>query len=164
MYTNLDDLITNSGKSLEIKRAIAVKQDIANKQRKDIASILEVSLGYISKWRLIYDEYGVDGLISTHQGGSSRAFLTLEKRSVVIAYIKSHELFSLADLVKYLKEVFEVKYKSMQSYYDLLHEANMSWHKSQKTNPRRDESKVLQRREEIKKNSVKRRKPSKRVK
>ena len=73
-------------------------------------------------------------------------------------------MFSLADLVKYLKEVFEVEYKSMQSYYDLLHESNMSWHKSQKTNPRRDENQVLQRREEIKKNSVKRRKPSKKVK
>ena len=163
MYTDLDDLITHSAKSLEIKRAIAVKQDIARKQRKDIASILEVSIGYISKWRLIYNEYGVDGLISTYQGGGSRAFLSPEKRSRVIEHIKSYELFSLADLMKYLKEVFEVEYKSMQSYYDLLHEANMSWHKSQKTNPRRDENKVLERREEIKKNFVKRRKPSKKV-
>ena len=42
-------------------------------------------------------------------------------------------------------------YHSKQSYYDLLHEAGLSYHQTQATNPKRDEAPVLQKREEIKK-------------
>ena len=42
-------------------------------------------------------------------------------------------------------------YHSKQSYYDLLHEAKLSWHQTQAVNPKGDEVQVLQKREEIKK-------------
>ena len=42
-------------------------------------------------------------------------------------------------------------YESKQSYYDLLHEGRMSWKKTEKMNPKREESEVVPRREEIKK-------------
>ena len=43
-------------------------------------------------------------------------------------------------------------YKSKQSYYDILEDAGFSWHKSEKVNPKKDEEKVANKREEIKKN------------
>lgn len=153
MYTDLDDLISNSKKSAEIARGIAVKQDLLGKKRSVIASILDKSEAFICKWRKIYDDHGVNGLISLHQGGKSRSMLREDDLPRIMAHIQSHEVFGPMELMGYLKESFGVEFKSMQSYYSLLHEAGMSWHKSQKANPRRDNKKVLERREALKKSS-----------
>lgn len=164
MYKDLDDLIKHSSKGAEIKRGIAVKQDLAGKSRKLIAEIMSVTEAFISKWRIIYDEYGVNGLLSAHQGAKPRAFLSEEKKALVLAHIRSHSVFSFSDLVSYLQKEHGVSYKSSQSYYDLLHEAGMSWHKSQKTNPKRDEQRVQERRTAIKKNFRKNENVSKKAK
>lgn len=161
MYTDLEDLIKRSPKPAEVTRGIAVKQDLAGKSRKLIGEILSVSESFVSKWRLIYNDYGVNGLISAHQGAKPRAFLSEEKKAAVLAHIRSHSVFGYGDLVSYLQSTHGVNYKHSQSYYDLLHEAGMSWHKSQKINPRRDEQKVQARRSEIKKNYKKNEKASK---
>lgn len=164
MYIDLDDLIKRSPKPAEVKRGIALKQDLAGKSRKLIAEILSVTEAFISKWRIIYEEYGVDGLISTYQGAKPRAFLSDEKRAEVLAHIRSHSVFGYQDLVSYLRDTHGVSYKHSQSYYDLLHEAGMSWHKSQKANPRRNEQQVQERRSAIKKNSKPGENPSKKAK
>lgn len=164
MYTDLEDLIKRSPKPAEVKRGIAIKQDLAGKPRKLIAEILSVSTAFVSKWRIIYDEYGVNGLISTYQGAKPRAFMSEETKAAVLAHIRSHNVFGFSDLVAYLQNTHGVIYKHCQSYYDLLHESGMSWHKSQKSNPRRDEQKVQARRSEIKKNSKKSERISKKVK
>jgi transposase len=152
MYTDLEDLIKRSVKPAEIKRGIAIKQDLAGKSRKLIAEILSVTEAFISKWRIIYDEYGVNGLVSAHRGAKPRAYLSEEKRAEVLAHVRSHAVFGFSDLVLYLQNTYSVSFKSSQSYYDLLHEAGMSWHKSQKKNPRRDEQMVQTKRLEVKKN------------
>jgi transposase len=152
MYTSLDDLIQRSHKSTEVKRAQAVKQDLANKNRQTIADILEVSVSFISKWRLIYEQFGAEGLRSLHQGAKPRAFLSEQQKAAVLAHISSHTVFGYSDLVAYLTNAYGVAYKHSQSYYDLLHQAGMTWHKSQKRNPRRQPQQVAARRQEIKKN------------
>lgn len=153
MYKDLEELIKRSPKPAEVKRGIAVKQDLAGKSRKLIAEILSVSVKFISKWRIIYDEYGVDGLESIHQGGKPRAFLDDEAKSKVLKHIQAHEVFSVPELAAYLQGTYGVSYQSSESYYDLLHGAKMSWHKSQKKNPRRDGQLVHEKRSEIKKTS-----------
>jgi putative transposase len=164
MYTDLEDLIKRSPKPSEVKRGIAVKQDLAGKSRKLIGDILAVSRSFVSKWRIIYEEYGVNGLVSAHQGAKPRAFLSDEKKAEVLAHIQQHSVFGRGELASYLQNTHGVSYKHSQSYYDLLHEAGMSWHKSQKINPRRDEQKVQAKRSEIKKNFKKNEKPSKKAK
>jgi putative transposase len=154
MGKELDDFIKTSGKSAEIKRALAVKQDLLGKPRPQIAEFLDVHPSFVSKWRLIYNEYGVEGLYSQHKGGSPRAFLQEEELKLVYAHIRSHKLFGPDELIAYLKDKYEVRFKSMQSYYEILHAAEMSWHKSQKSNPRKDEEKVLAKRKELKKNQI----------
>lgn len=155
MYRDLEDLIKRSPKAAEVKRGLAIKQDLAGQRRRTIAEVLSVTEAFISKWRIIYDEYGVNGLKSAHQGAKSRAFLSDEKKAEVLAHIRNHRVFGYVELVSYLQSTHGVIYKHSQSYYDLLHAAGMSWHKSQKKNPRRDEQKVQERRAEIKKNSKK---------
>jgi putative transposase len=44
-----------------------------------------------------------------------------------------------------------VVYHSKPSYYDLLKEGRLSWHRTQAANPNRDEAPGLRKREEIKK-------------
>lgn len=151
MHQFLDDFIKQCGNSAEIKRGLAVKQDLEGKPRVQIADILSVHPAFVSKWRLIYDEFGVDGLYSTHQGGAPRSFLTREQRKQTLTHIGLQAIFGPKDLQLYLEKTFDVRFKSMQSYYQLLHEAGMSWHKSQKTNPGRDKVKVLEKRQELKK-------------
>ncbi len=51
----------------------------------------------------------------------------------------------------YIEEHFGVVDQSKQFYYDLMMAGGMSYHKSEKKNPKRDETLVLARREEIKK-------------
>jgi transposase len=65
-----------------------------------------------------------------------------------------HETITVEAVRDYLEEQYGVVYESKQSYYDLMQAAGMSYHKSEKKNPRRDEGKVLERREEIKKSWV----------
>jgi hypothetical protein len=43
-------------------------------------------------------------------------------------------------------------YQSNQSSYDLLEASGLSYHRTEKGNPKRSEAQVLERREEIKKN------------
>jgi transposase len=51
-----------------------------------------------------------------------------------------------------MQQQYEVVYQSAQSYYELMHAAGLSYHKSQKVNPQRDEALVQERRAAIKKN------------
>lgn len=46
-------------------------------------------------------------------------------------------------------DTYQVVYKSKQSYYDLLKEGGLSWKKTEKVNPKRDEAVVEKKREEI---------------
>ena len=52
----------------------------------------------------------------------------------------------------YIEERYGVVYHSKQSYYELLDAGGMSYQRSNKSNPKRDEAQVLTQREEIKKN------------
>ena len=51
----------------------------------------------------------------------------------------------------YVEERYGVVYHAKQSYYELLDAGGMSYHRSEQSNPKRDEAQILARREEIKK-------------
>jgi len=84
-----------------------------------------------------------------YKGGTG--FLTEDQRDEIIFYLRSKPHYSVEELRDYLERHYGVVYHSKQSYYDLLNEARLSWHKTQAANPNRDEAQVLQKREEIKK-------------
>ena len=82
----------------------------------------------------------------------SESYLTGEQRQALLVWIAARETVSVEALRDYIEERYGVVYRSKQSYYELLEAGGMSYHRSEKDNPKRDEEQVLTRREEIKKN------------
>ena len=58
--------------------------------------------------------------------------------------------YSVEELQDYIKRRYNVVYQSKQSYYDILKDAGLSWHRTQAVNPKHNEEAVLLKREEIK--------------
>jgi putative transposase len=113
-------------------------------------SLLDVSEPFIRKWVQQYKKYGIDSLQLQYKG--SQGFLSPEEHRQVITFLEEKDYYSLEELQAYLLKTYHVQYKSKQSYYDLLHKAKLSWKKTEKVHPDKDETKVAERREAIKKN------------
>ena len=146
---SLDEIINESKDVREVKRALSVKMVKEGLAPAKVSALLNVSLPYVSKWKGIYEAEGASGLLLGYHGGIS--YLGDTQREAVIEWIKGHETLSVEALRDYLEATYKVVYQSKQSYYDLLEAGGMSYHQSEKVNPKRDEAQVQARREEIKK-------------
>lgn len=144
MMKDLDNFLAECR---ECKRAIAVKLDLQGYVSSFIEDLLNVSASFIRKWRIQYRKYGIDRLYLQHQG--SQGYLSPAERAEVIAFLLTKDYYSIEELCEYVDEQYNVVYQSKQSYYDLLHEARIGWKKTEKSNPAKDEKKVLVRREEL---------------
>lgn len=147
--TDIDKIIDSS---LEIKRATAVKMYLKGYSYSQIADILNVSQFFVEKWRAIYNKNGADCFQVGYKG--SEGFLTENQFKDIDLFIKSKQTCKLEELVSYIQNTFGIEYKSKQSYYDLLDKAGMSWKKTEKINPKKDEEKIIAKKEELKKNSM----------
>ncbi len=146
---SLDEIINESRDAREVKRAVCVKMALNEMPSSQVCAMLNVSPQYVSKWLGIYQAEGAASLLLAHRG--SESYLSDEARSQISEWIKEHETISIEAVRDYVAEHFGVVYQSKQSYYDLMVAGGMSYHKSEKRNPKRDEAQVLERREEIKK-------------
>ncbi len=120
----------------ELKRALAVQMVMQNYNYLTIANILGVSVSFISKWKHIFKKQGVAGLRLRYLG--SKSYLDLAQRQIVYRWLKQKNNWHLSELKEYIEDRFGVMFESKQSYYDLFKEANISWKKTQKKNPRLD--------------------------
>ena len=59
----LQDII-ETGKPLEIRRAIAVSLRLSLVDRKSISDALHVSIAFVDKWYGVYARMGADGIIA----------------------------------------------------------------------------------------------------
>jgi putative transposase len=144
----LEDII-DSKEGRKVKRAVAVKMVLLGFKTQEICDVLAVSDSFVSKWKTIYENEGAKGLLLHYQG--SKGFLTEHQRNEIIFYLKCRTHYSIEELRDLIESQYGIIYQSKQSYYDLLKDAGMSWHKTQPINPKRDEEKVLLKREDIKK-------------
>jgi putative transposase len=144
---NMTDLDEFLAECRECKRAIAVKMDVAGYASELIEELLQVSGSFVRKWRIRYRKEGIDSLYLQYKG--SQGFLAPDERAEVIAFLDTKEYYDLDALRDYLETHYDVVYQSKQSYYDLLHEAKISWKKTEKTHPDHDPEKVLARRDEL---------------
>jgi putative transposase len=144
--TDVDDFLAECQ---ECKRALAVKLDLLNYSSTFIENLLGVSGSFIRKWRNQYARYGVQRFYLQYHG--SYGYLSSHERAEVIAFLKTHEYYSIDALREYVDEQYDVVFKSKQSSDDLLHEAHISWKKTEKSNPARDEATVLAKRAALKK-------------
>lgn len=147
--TSLDEIINGSKDVREVKRALSVKMVEQGLPPAKVSALLNVSLPFVSKWKGIYEAEGAVGLLLGYQGGTS--YLSDVQRAAVVDWIKGYDTLSVEALRDYLEATYGVAYQSKQSYYDLLEAGGMSYHQSEKVNPKRDEAQVQARREEIKK-------------
>lgn len=134
----------------ELKRALSVKMKVAGLAGTEISHLLQVSPQYVSKWFTIYEKEGVAGLRLGYRG--SAGYLSEAQQQAVVGWIKTHETLTLEALVTYVEQTYGVVYRSKQSYYVLLNAGGMSYHKTEKVNPKRDETLVQTQQDVIKKN------------
>ena len=125
--------------SLEAKRALAVKMILSEYTIEQICKLLNVSKGFIEKWRAIYNKEVVSCFPVAYKG--SEGFLNEQQLKDVFQFINSKQSCRLEELIYYIQDKFGVEYKSKQSYYDLLEQGGMSWKKTEKSNPKKDEYK-----------------------
>ena len=120
----------------ELKRALAVQMVLQDYRHREIQSVLQVSSGFISKWIQAFDKQGVEGLRLQHKG--STGYLDAQQRQAVLEWLKQKNYWDLQELQIYLENSYGVVFRSLQSYYELFHQAGISWKKTQKRNPKED--------------------------
>ncbi len=145
----LDDIIDNSTDPRELKRAISVKMLHTGMPPKVIVNLLNVSEQFVSKWKIRYEQEGVDSLQVAYQGKAP--YLNADQQQAVVVWIQAQETITIEALRDYIEREYGVIYRSKQSYYDLLSAGGMSYHRSIADNPKRDEEQIMHKREEIKK-------------
>ena len=136
MQADLKQFIDNNPDARELKRALAVQMVQQNYRYEDIQGVLQVSLGFISKWKQRFAGEGVKGLRLGYRG--ARPYLSAEQRAKVLEWLKQKQYWHLPELQHHLDETYGVVFASKQSYYELFHDARIHWKKTQTTNPKRD--------------------------
>jgi putative transposase len=97
----------------------------------------------------VYETEGAKGLKLGYEG--RKPYLTAEQRVEVVNWVKEKTSLRIEEIRDYVEKTWGVVYQSKQSYYDLMDEGGMSYHRSEATNPKHDEVQVMGKREELKK-------------
>ncbi|MBW4423058.1 MAG: hypothetical protein KME50_00960 [Nostoc desertorum CM1-VF14] len=114
----------------ELKRALSVKMVMQNYNHSEIAKILTVSIGFVNKCKYKFLEQGVSGLRLKYKG--SKSYLSQAQKQTVLTWLQHKEHWNLLELKEYLFNNFDVEFKSKQSYYNLLNQANIAGKKCKK--------------------------------
>jgi transposase len=146
---DLDEIINEATEAREIKRAISVKMGRQGFSAAQICQVLNVSPQYVSKWKGQYEAEGAVALRLGQRG--SEGYPSEGQRQEIVQWIGGHETVTVEAVRDYVEERYGVVYQSKQSYYEFLEAGGLSYHRSEKVSPKRDEAQVLARREELKK-------------
>jgi putative transposase len=126
----LDEWIKSNPDPRELKRALAVKLALSGWAIRAIASLLNTSNSFISKWKKQFEELGIEGLKLGYKGAKS--YLKATERETVITWLQQQRYWDLSELECYLIEQFDVVFQSHKSYYDLLQSCTSKLAKSSK--------------------------------
>jgi putative transposase len=132
----LYDFIASNPDPRELKRALAVSMTLQGHTHRQIMAHLQVSSGFISKWKQAFIFDGVAGLRLAYKG--SKGYLNPEQKQQVLTFLKQKNYWDLKKLESYLAEEFGVVFADKTSYYSLFHAAGISWQKSPSRHPRKD--------------------------
>ena len=146
----LAQLIEETTDVRELKRAVSVKLSEKGMATDAVGEVLQVTPRAVRKWRRRYEREGVEGLQVRNRG--SESYLSIERRQELEDWLGAQETITLEEGRDEIEARYGVVYQSKQSYYDLLDASGLSYHRTEKGNPKRNEAQVLERREEIKKN------------
>ena len=146
---SLEVMIEQAKDAREVKRAVSVKMGLSGLAPAQICQCLQVSPQYVSKWKGVYDTEGVAALELRYRG--SESYLSAEQQREIAEWIGSHETLTVAEVRDYVEASYGVRYRSKQSYYTLLEAGGMSYHRTEKANPKHDSEQVRERRVALKK-------------
>jgi putative transposase len=79
-------------------------------------------------------------------------YLNVAQRQEIEDWLGAQETGTVEEVRDYIEAYYGIVYQSTQSYYDVLEAGGLSYHRTEKGNPKRDEAQGLARRDEIKKN------------
>ena len=139
--------LMDTGRPLEIKRATDVRMAMQGYSRSQIADLLGISMQFIDKWKAIFIEEGAESLKLNYHG--SKGYLLPEQRQAIIDYIQDYDSISVDELREYIKSKYAIEYKTPKSYIELLCEADFSYKKTQKVNPKTNDEQVDAKKREI---------------
>lgn len=138
----LNQFIASTTDARELKRALAVQMRQQGYPYQQIESLLGVSQSFIGKWQQLYRQQGIDGLKLGYWG--TQGYLNDADKQAVIEWLRQRQTCQLEELIAHVELTYGVAFKSQQSYYDLLHQAGLSWKKTQSLRPQKDELQVAQ--------------------
>ena len=128
--------------SRELKRGLAVLMTLQGYVHRQIIDTLQIKSSFISKWKKIYLEKGIEGLKLQYQG--SKGLLSPEEKDEVTKWLQQNSTWNLCELECHLVETYDVAFAAKSSYYELFEAAGISWKKSQRSNPRKDPTQVAE--------------------
>ena len=134
----------------ELKRAVSVKLREGGMATEAVSAVLHVPPRTVRAWSQRYEREGVEGLRVQYRG--SESYLSVEQRQEIEDWLGAQETITVEEVRDEIEARYGVVYQSKQSYYDLMEASGLSYHRTEKGNPQRNEAQVLERREEIKKN------------
>jgi putative transposase len=143
-------LIEETSDVRELKRAVCVKLREGGMLTEAVSEVLHVAPRTVRAWCQQYEREGVEGLRLQYRG--SESYLSVEQRQEIEDWLGAQETITVEEVRDEIEARYGVVYQSKQSYYDLLDASGLSYHRTEKGNPKRSEAQVLERREEIKKN------------
>jgi putative transposase len=141
--SSLESFIKSDIDARELKRAVAVKMAIEGHPHKLISQLLGVGKDFVGDWKKNFKANGIEGIKLGYKG--SKKYLTPEQTVEISEWLRNRQYWHLDELINHLDNQYGIVYKSKQSYYDLFDLANISWKKSQKINPKFDETLVKKR-------------------
>lgn len=102
--TVLNEFLKEPHDSREFRRALAVKMALLGYDYAFIAEMLCVDVSFISKWKRIFEERGIDALLLQYTGYQGR--LTTEQRQTVIDWIKAQKSWDIDQLIVYVEQTY----------------------------------------------------------
>src|SRR5262245_52291526 len=133
----------------ELQRALSVKLGEEGRATEAIGVVLRVTPRAVRKGRKRSEREGVEGLHVRDRG--SESYLSVEQRQEIEEWLGAQETVTVEEVREEIEARSGIVSQSKPSYYALLDARGLSYHRTEKGNPNRNEAQVLERREELKK-------------
>jgi transposase len=146
----LAKLIEETTDVRELKRALSVKLSEEGMATEAIGAVLQVTPRAVRQWRKRSKREGVEGGHVRYRG--SESYLSVAQRLAIEEWLGSQEPSTVDEVRGESEARYGISYQSKPSYDALLDASGLSYHRTEKGNPKRNEAQMLERREEIKKN------------
>jgi transposase len=138
--TDLIAFLAEKRDSREYRRGLAVKLALQGYLYEVISDMLDVTPGFVSQAKKAYETAGTAGLTLKYQG--MQPYLSSDERQAVIGWLKAQQEWSVERLHEYIADTYGVVFQSRQSYYQLLADAEITYKRAQRTNPKADPEQV----------------------